>query len=104
MPKQGYTATCPTKLRDRSVPRIQEHRADYSSDTAAHMAIAPKLGCSPDSLRAWCQRAQRDIGQRAGLTISEKDRMQDLEHETRELRQAKEILQKGAPSERRWSA
>ena len=44
------------------------------------------LGCSPDSLRAWCQQAERDTGKREGLTTAEKDRIRDLERENKELR------------------
>jgi transposase-like protein len=63
---------------------------------AACKAIAPKLGCSPDSLRIWYQQAERDTGQRTGLTSAEKDRIKDLEREVRELRQANEILKKAS--------
>ncbi|AWX93238.1 hypothetical protein DPM13_09185 [Paracoccus mutanolyticus] len=57
--------------------------------------IAPKLGCSPDSLRVWCQQAERDRGERGGLTSAEKDRIKELEREVRELRTANEILKSG---------
>jgi Transposase and inactivated derivatives len=40
----------------------------------------------------WCQQAERDAGQRGGLTSAEKDRIKELEREVRELRQANEIL------------
>ena len=55
-----------------------------------------RLGCSPDSLRVWCQQAERDAGQRGGLTSAEKDRIKELEREVRELRQANEILKKAS--------
>ncbi|XQZ49734.1 hypothetical protein E2977_11795 [Paracoccus yeei] len=57
---------------------------------------APKLGCSPDSLRVWCQQAERDRGERGGLTSAEKDRIKELEREVRELRTANEILKKAS--------
>ena len=44
----------------------------------------------------WCQQAERDDGQRAGLTSEEKDRIKDLEREVKELRQANEILKKAS--------
>ena len=50
----------------------------YARDTAAYKAIAPKLGYSPDSLRVWCQQAERDAGQRSGLTNAEKDQIKEL--------------------------
>ena len=79
----------------RSVNRA-ERPLPYASDAAAYRAIAPKLGCSPDSLRVWCQQAERDAGQRGGLTSAEKDRIKELEREVRELRQANEILKKAS--------
>ena len=63
---------------------------------AAYKAIAPKLGCSHDTLRAWCVRTARDAGNRAGPTSEEKARIKELEREVRELRQANEILKKAS--------
>jgi len=86
-----YTA----EFRERGVRRFKENRADYASDNAAYIGIAPKLGCSPDSLRSWCRQADRDAGERPGLSSDEKARIKELERENRELRQANEILKKG---------
>ena len=66
MTKRRFTPAYPSELRERGVRPFRANRADYASDTAAYRAIAPKLGCSPDSLRAWCQQAERDSGQRVG--------------------------------------
>nr|WP_246057880.1 IS3 family transposase [Arenibacterium halophilum] len=96
MTQKRFTPAYPAELRERGVRLFQENRADYRSDSAAYRAIAPKLGCSPDSLRVWCQQAERDAGQRGGLTSAEKDRIKDLEREVRELRQANEILKKAS--------
>ena len=96
MSKRPYTPSYPAELRDRGVRLFKEHRAEYPSDNAAYRAIAPKLGCSPDSLRVWCQRAERDAGERPGLTSAEKDRIKELEREVRELRVANEILKKAS--------
>lgn len=96
MTKQRFTSAYPAELLERGVRLFRENRAGYASDRSAYKAIAPKLGCSPDSLRVWCQQAERDSGQRAGLTSAEKDRIKDLEREVRELRQADEILKKAS--------
>lgn len=87
-----YTA----EFRERGVRLFKENRADYASDNAAYRAIAPKLGCSPDSLRSWCRQADRDAGERLGLSSDEKARIKELERENRELRQANEILKKAS--------
>ncbi len=95
-----YTA----EFRERGVRLFRDHRSDYDSDNAAYHAIASKLGCSKDSLCAWCVQAARDAGERAGPTSEDKARIKALERENRELRQANEILKKAtayfAPSQR----
>ena len=96
MTTRRFTPAYPAELRERGVRLFREKCADYSSDSAAYRAIAPKLGCSSDSLRAWCQQSERDAGRRAGLTSAEKDRIKDLEREVRKLRQANEILKKAS--------
>jgi transposase-like protein len=60
----------------------------------AYRAIAPKLGCSPGSLRVCCQRAAHDAGERPGLTSKEKARLEALVRENQELHQANDILKK----------
>ena len=96
MTARRFTPVYPAELRERGVRLFRENRADYTSDTAAYRAITPKLGCSPGSLRVWCQQTERDAGQRAGLTSAEKDPIKELEREVRELRQANEILKKAS--------
>ena len=90
MTQKKHTPAYPAELRARGVRLFRENRSEYTSDSAAHRAIAPRLGCSPDSLRVWCQQAERDAGERAGLTTAEKDRIKDLEREVRGLRQTNE--------------
>ena len=87
-----YTA----EFRARGVRLFKDHRPDYASDNAAYHAIAPKLGCSPDSLRVWCQQAERDAGERDGMTSEQKARLKALEREVKELRTANEILKKAS--------
>ena len=96
MKKRPYTPSFSAELRERGVRLFKEHRTEYPSDNAAYRAIAPKLGCSQDSLRVWCQRAERDAGERPGPSSEERDRIKELEREVRELRQANEILKKAS--------
>jgi transposase len=84
------------EFRERAVRLAMEHRDEYQSEAAALVAIAGKLGCSPDSLRVWVRQAQRDGGERPGLTSADKARIKELERENRELRQANEILKKAS--------
>ena len=96
MTQRKPTPTYTPEFRARGVRLFKENRSNYSSDNAAYKAIASKLGCSPDSLRAWCQQAERDAGMRSGLTSDEQARLKALERENRELRQANEILKKAS--------
>lgn len=84
------------EFRERAVRLAMEHRDEYQSEAAALTAIAAKLGCSPDSLRVWVRQAQRDGGERPGQTTAEKAKINELEREVRELRQANEILKKAS--------
>jgi transposase-like protein len=55
-------------------------------------SIAGKIGCTPETLRKWVQRAEIDDGQRPGRTSSEIDEPKALKRENRELKRANEIL------------
>ena len=94
MTKRGFTPAYPAELRERDARLFRENRAEYASDRQPARRLHMRLGCSPDSLRAWRQQAERDSGQRAGLTSAGKDRIRDLEREVRGLRTANEILKK----------
>jgi transposase-like protein len=71
---------------------VQEHRSDYPSLWAAVQSIAPKIGCTAETLQEWVKRTEVDTGQRAGTTTAEAQRIKDLEREVKELRRANEIL------------
>ena len=63
----------------------------------AIVSIARKMGIgSPETLRSWVRRAERDAGQRPGLTTEERVRLKQLERENFELRRANEILKKAS--------
>ena len=82
------------EVRERAVRMVFNHAGDYPTQWAAITSIAAKIGCTPETLRSWVRRAERDAGQRVGLTTDERARMKQLERENRELRQANEILRK----------
>jgi transposase-like protein len=73
-----------------------EHGSDHGSQWAAIGSIAEKIGCTKETLRKWVRQAERDRGQRPGLTSDERERIKALERENRELRQANEILRKAS--------
>jgi len=75
---------------------VLEHQGDHASQWAAITSIAAKIGCTGETLRSWVRQAERDSGQRSGLTSDERARLRALERENRELRQANEILRKAS--------
>ena len=84
------------EVRARAVRMVVEHAAAHESQWAAITSIAEKIGCSAETLRKWVRQAERDQGQRAGLTTEERQRLKQLERENFELRRANEILKKAA--------
>ena len=84
------------EVRGRAVRMVLEHQNEHDSQWAAITSIAEKIGCSAETLRNWVRQAERDQGQRAGLTTDERARLKDLERENHELRRANEILRKAS--------
>ena len=84
------------EVRDRAVRMAGEHRGDHSSQWAAIVSIAAKIGCSAQTLHGWVAKAEVDSGRRPGVTTDMNEKMKALEREVRELRQANEILRKAS--------
>ena len=80
------------EVRERAVRMIFEHRSDYPSQWATIESIAPKIGCTPQTLLNLVQRTEVDQGTRDGVTTAERERVKALEREVKELRRANEIL------------
>jgi|TARA_B100000959_G_scaffold119233_1_gene125313 transposase-like protein len=90
--KSGFSP----EVRERAVRLVNETRESHGSEWAAISSVAGKIGCQPETLRKWVRRAQVDGGQREGLTTAERERVQELEREVKELRRANEILRKAS--------
>jgi transposase len=90
----------PTKyspeVRERAVRMVRDQTGEHASQWATIEAIAPKLGCTSETLRRWVRQAERDGGRRPGLTTDERQRVKELERENRELKRANEILRKAS--------
>ncbi len=91
------------EVRARAVRMVFEHQGSYETQAGAIAAIAPKIGCIPQTLRGWVRQAEKDSGLRDGMTSEERERIKALERENRELRQANDILRKGETIIRHWS-
>lgn len=80
------------EVRERAVRMVQEHCGEYPSLWAAIESIAPKIGCTSNTLLDWVKREEVDAGARPGVTSAEAKRVKELEREVKELRRANEIL------------
>ena len=96
MTNQTKSAKYSPEVHERAVRMVFEHRSEHTSQWAAIVSIAAKIGCTAQTLSTWVKQAERDQGKRAGLTSGERERLKQLEREVRELRQANEILRKAS--------
>jgi transposase len=92
----GRRSKFPAEMRERAVRLVFEQQPAHESQWAAIVSIAEKMGCSAEALRKWVRQAEKDTGQRPGLTTNERERMKELEREVRELKRANEILRKAS--------
>ncbi|MGL4661273.1 IS3 family transposase [Serratia surfactantfaciens] len=85
------------EVRQRATRLVFESQHEYSSQWAAICSVAQKIGCSPETLRAWIRRQERDVGGGdGGLTTTERQRLKELEREVRELRRSNDILRQAS--------
>ena len=84
------------ELRERAVRMVFDHAHEYPSQWATMRSVADKLGCTTEALRRWVRQAERDRGERPGLTTDERAQLKQLQRENFELKRANEILKKAA--------
>lgn len=80
------------EVRERAVRLVQEARKDYPRYGSAVESIAPKIGCAAVTLHEWVKKHKIETGVRDGVPAAERERIQALEREVKEWRQANEIL------------
>ena len=92
MTKLKYTP----EIRERAVQLLIESEKDYPSNWAAITAIAPKIGCTPETLRVWYQKYLDKQNPVKVQQLLDQERIKQLERENKELQRANEILRKAA--------
>ena len=66
------------EVRQRAIRMVLESQDEYDSQWAAICSIAPKIGCTPETLRVWVRQHERDTGGGdGGLTSAERQRLKD---------------------------
>ena len=92
MKTRNYTR----EIKERAVRMLIKAAGDYPSTWSAIQAIAPKIGCTPKTLRSW---HKKHIAQTITVNVqaqSQEQHIKDLKRENRELKQANEIIRKAA--------
>ncbi|WP_434087221.1 IS3 family transposase [Escherichia coli] len=85
------------EVRQRAIRMVLESQGEYDSQWAAICSIAPKIDCTPETLRVWVRQHERDTGGGdGGLTTAERQRLKELERENRELRRSNDILRQAS--------
>ena len=84
------------EVKTRAVKLLIESQKDYPSLWAAIQAIAPKFGCTPETLRSWHRKYLDNQNPTFVEQQNDKERIKQLEREIKELKQANEIIRKVA--------
>jgi transposase len=86
----------PAELKERAVKMVRELRGEDPHDHGVITRVARNLGVGTESLRVWVKQAEIDAGKRSGLTTEERQELNALRKENRELKRSVDILQSAA--------
>ena len=86
----------PPEVRQRAIRMVLENQNTYNSQWAAICSIAPKIGCTPETLRIWIRQQEPVDDEQNALTASERQRLKELEREVRELRRSNDSLRQAS--------
>ncbi len=84
------------EVRERAVRMVLTSEHEHPSRWAALVSVSSKIGCTPETLRAWVNKMEVDSGKKPGVTSDAAAKIKELERENRELKQANEILRKAS--------
>ena len=84
------------EVRGRAVRMVLEHEGQHGSRWSAIVSISTKIGGAAQTLNEWVKKAEVESGRRAGVPTELAERLEALEREDREPRQADEILREAS--------
>jgi transposase len=61
------------EVRARATRMVLEHQGSYETQAGPIAAIAPKIGCIPQTLSGWVKQAEKDSGMRDCVTTAQRD-------------------------------
>ena len=74
-----------SEFRERAIRLVTTQQHEYPSLWAALVSISDKLGCTPETLRAWVKKSQAQPSKPSSNTQSTEERLAVLERENKEL-------------------
>ena len=84
------------EIKEHAVRMLIEVADDCASTWSAIQAIAPKIGCTPETLRSWHKKHIDQTIPADMQAQNQEQRIKELERENKELKQANEIIRKAA--------
>ena len=91
--KQG-SPRYPQEVQDRAIRLVKEQLNEHESEWATIRSIAPKIGCTPETLRTWIRKQSQTTV--SGMSPDDYERLKQLERENKELKRANDILRKAS--------
>ncbi len=82
------------ETKQRAIDLVIEAQKDHPSLWSAIQSVAPKIGCTPESLRRWHQQHLDKQNPTVVTAQSQTARIAELEREVKQLEQINEILRK----------
>ena len=68
----------------------------YRRSDKSIVVVATEIDVAPESLRKWHKLHEIDVGERDGLTSSERDELRALRSENQRLRMERDLLKRAA--------
>ena len=74
------------EVRERAVRMVLTSEHEHPSRWAALVSVSSKIGCTPETLRAWVNKMEVDSGKRPGVASDAAAKIKELKRENREIK------------------